>query len=227
MWELLVDQQSSPSHISLSPEKAEFEFYVYTVNYETLASDIVINEIMAVNDNAVADEFGEFDDWIEIYNKGDEPVDLSNYHLSDDITDLGKYTFPSITLDSDEYLIVWADDDEEEQGDLHATFNLSSSGEELYLTDPNFNIIDGFVFGQQQVDMGYARVPNGIGDFVIQSSTFLANNDQSTLVSDMMLKDKRLLKITDLIGREVSAGVRGQSFLYIYDDGSVVKRYIQ
>ena len=47
--------------VSLSPEKAEFEFYVYTVNYEILTSDIVINEIMAANDNAVADEFGEFD----------------------------------------------------------------------------------------------------------------------------------------------------------------------
>ncbi|MAZ58724.1 MAG: hypothetical protein CMP56_04915 [Flavobacteriales bacterium] len=211
--------------VSLSPEKAEFEFYVYTVNYEILTSDIVINEIMAVNDNAVADEFGEFDDWIELYNKGNEPVDLSNYHLSDDITNLGKYVFPSVTLAPDEYLIIWADDDEEDQGDFHATFNLSSSGEELYLSDPNFNIIDGFVFGQQEVDMAYARVPNGVGDFIIQGSTFFANNDQSTSVSDMMLKEKRLIKITDLIGREVTGGISGHPLLYIYDDGSVVKSY--
>ena len=212
--------------VSLSPEKAEFEFYVYTVNYEILSSNIVINEIMAVNDNAVADEFGEFDDWVELYNKGNESINLANYHLSDDITNLGKYIFPSVTLGPDEYLIIWADDDEEDQGEFHATFNLSSSGEELYLSDPNFNIVDGFVFGQQEVDMGYARSPNGVGDFVIQSPTFSANNDQSSSIVDGVVQNKQLIKITDLIGRDVIEVVSGQTLLYIYDDGTVEKKYI-
>ena len=94
-------------------------------------------------------------------------------HLSDDPLILGKYTFPDISLGPDEYLIIWADDDEEEQGDdYHATFKLSSSGEELYLSDQDFNILDSVVFGEQEADMGYARVPNGVGDFIIQNPIF-------------------------------------------------------
>ena len=87
---------SNNEGVALSPEKAEFEFYFYTVEYQLISSNIVINEIMASNDNTIADEFDEFDDWIEIYNKGNVSIDMSNYHLSDDITNLEKYTFLKI-----------------------------------------------------------------------------------------------------------------------------------
>ncbi len=216
---------SNNEGVTLSPEKAEFEFYFYTVEYQSISSNIVINEIMASNDNTIADEFDEFDDWIEIYNRGDVSIDMSNYHLSDDITNLEKYTFPNITLGPDEYYIVWADDDEEDQGDNHATFKLSSSGEELYLSDENLNIIDGFEFGPQEVDMGYARVPNGVGDFVIQSPTFSSNNDEFSSLDSAVLSTKKVIQVVDLIGRDITYGNK-KFLLYIYDDGSVEKIYI-
>ena len=216
---------SNNEGVTLSPEKAEFEFYFYTVEYQSISSNIVINEIMASNDNTIADEFDEFDDWIEIYNRGDVSIDMSNYHLSDDITNLEKYTFPNITLGPDEYYIVWADDDEEDQGDNHATFKLSSSGEELYLSDENLNIIDGFEFGTQEVDMGYARVPNGVGDFVIQSPTFSSNNDEFSSLDSTVLSTKKVIQVVDLIGRDITYGNK-KFLLYIYDDGSVEKIYI-
>ena len=46
----------------------------------------------------------------------------------------------------------------------------------MYLSDSNFNLVDSLTFGEQQTDMGYARVPNGTGPFVIQSPTFSNNN---------------------------------------------------
>ena len=39
--------------------------------------------------------------------------------------------------------------------DNHATFKLSASGEARYLSDSNFNLVDGFTFGEQQTDMGF------------------------------------------------------------------------
>ena len=203
--------------------KAEYEFYYYTIFPEiTTNSDLVINEIMASNDQTIADEFGEFDDWIEIYNNGNQSINLFGYHLSDDLSVLDKYTFPNITLGPDEYFIVWADDDEEEQGDYnHATFKLSLSGEELYLSDQNMNIIDGFTYGEQQTDMGYARVPNGTGNFIIQYSTFSENNN---LVSSQIeyLNDDKLIKIVDVLGREISSNHKGFQ-LNIYNN--TVKEY--
>ena len=34
----------------------------------SLNGQLVINEVMARNDSFLADEFGEYDDWIEIYH---------------------------------------------------------------------------------------------------------------------------------------------------------------
>jgi len=207
-----------------SPKGAEHEVYIYQVKMEDIIlGDLVINEIMAANDQTEADEDGEFDDWIEIYNNGDESINLLGYHLSDDLTNLGKYTFPSITLGPDEYFIVWADDDEEEQGDYnHATFKLSSSGEELYLSDENMNVIDGFTYGEQETDMGYARVPNGTGNFMIQYSTFAYNNDLSSSQDEFNNSNKKVIKIIDILGREIK-DLKDIPVFYIYDDGSVKK----
>ena len=44
--------------------------------------DVVINELMSDNVTAVADEAGEFDDWIELYNNSNAPIDISGYGLS-------------------------------------------------------------------------------------------------------------------------------------------------
>jgi len=217
---------SNDDGVVLSPEKAEFEFYFYTVDYEILSSNIVINEIMSSNNNVVSDEFGEYDDWVEIYNKGSESINLNNYHLSDDLTNLGKYTFPNFVLNADEYLVIWADDDEEDQGEWHATFKLSASGEEIYLSDETFNILDGFSFGPQEANMGYARVPNGVGDFLIQESTFLENNDGFSSSLDLYQKSKELIQVIDVVGRESSINSKTQLLLYIYNDGSVQKKYV-
>ena len=90
--------------------------------------NIFINEFMANNDSFYADEFGEFDDWIEIYNANEEPVDLSGLFLSDNPVYQDKWKFPGNTvINSGEYLIVWLDDDPG-QGDLHTNFKLDESG---------------------------------------------------------------------------------------------------
>ena len=81
-------------------------------------------------------------------------------------------------------LIVWADEDGS-QGDLHANFKLSGSGESLYLSTAEEYIVDQTDFPASEDDMGYARVPNGTGDFVFQGPTFNASNDAHSLVEGL------------------------------------------
>ena len=45
---------------------------------------VVINEVMASNVASFADPQGDFDDWIELYNAGDGPVNVGGMYLSDD-----------------------------------------------------------------------------------------------------------------------------------------------
>ena len=73
--------------------------------------------------------------------------------------------------------------------------------------------------------MGYARVPNGLGPFVIQFPTFANNND---LFSSLKVQNnnKKIIRITDLLGRECGSISNVSPMLHIYDDGSVEHKHI-
>jgi Secretion system C-terminal sorting domain len=71
---------------------------------------------------------------------------------------------------------VWADEDGAQSG-LHANFKLSASGEAVIFSDKDTAEIENIIFYAQQTDKGYARRPNGTGNFVIQNPTFNRSND--------------------------------------------------
>jgi hypothetical protein len=217
-----------------APEGAEHDVFFYRVLFTGLAdSPVAINEIQASNASTMADQDGEYDDWIELYNLTDQTVDLSGWHLSDNPDNLGKWTFPEGTfLGAEAYLIIWADEDGSQAG-LHANFKLSAGGEELFLTDPGFTSGQQVVFENQQTDLGYARVPNGTGDFVIQAPTFQAHNTEPTAVTQTAtlpgswsvrpnptssllflstdLTEPQPFRLTNAVGQVVREGVLRQS----------------
>ena len=160
-----------------SPRRAAHEFYA--VKVPRSLDGVVINEFMASNDAAVADQDGDYDDWIELYNNAAEPITLTGYYLSDDGTDPLQWEFPEATIPARGYLIVWADDDEDQDG-LHANFKLSASGETLLLIDPDGNIVDEVTFDEQETDVSYGRFPNGTGEFRSMPTTFGAENEEGT-----------------------------------------------
>lgn len=172
------------------PAGAEHDVFVYTVQANVVAnSDVVINELMASNSTVATDNAGEYDDWIELFNKSANDINLSGYYLSDNPENLPKWEFPEgSVIPANGYLIIWADEDGV-QGDNHCNFKLSADGEIVMLLDPDLNILDEVTFGPQTTDKGYARVPNGTGPFVIQNPTFNANNNTATSTDD--LADKK------------------------------------
>ena len=161
---------------TFDPPGAEHDVYFYLVRAAVSTdSKLAINEVMASNTTVIADPQGEFDDWIEIYNLGEEEIDLSGMYLTDKVDNLAKWQFPDgTTLRAGDYLLVWADEDGEDTPGLHANFKLSAGGELVMLidTDKNSNtILDSVVFGEQYENVGYARYPNGTGDFTFLDPT--------------------------------------------------------
>lgn len=59
---------------------------------------VVINELMASNDSTIFDEQGEYDDWLELYNTTSSNIDISGMHLTDDLSELTKWTIQVIEL---------------------------------------------------------------------------------------------------------------------------------
>lgn len=72
------------------------------------AQNVMINEFMSSNNETVADEDGDYADWIEIYNAGPGQAQLEGWGLSDNAGNPYKWIFPEVTLDSGKYLLVWA-----------------------------------------------------------------------------------------------------------------------
>jgi hypothetical protein len=66
-----------------------------------------INEVMSSNASTLADEEGDFSDWIELYNAGSQGVSLEGWGLSDNAGKPFKWVFPAVTLSAGEYLLVW------------------------------------------------------------------------------------------------------------------------
>lgn len=97
--------------------------------------DPVISEIMADNSRTLADEDGEFSDWIEIHNPSGAVIDLQNYALTDDPAFLAKWRFPEVTLSAGGYVVIFASgkDRTNTAGRLHTNFQLDSDGEFLAL----------------------------------------------------------------------------------------------
>lgn len=185
--EVIKDDASKT--VSYLPVGTEHSSFIYRVQFDTtLDSNLVINEILAANDEILADENGEFDDYIELYNKSNTSISLEGYYLTDDIEDLSKFALPSETINANGYFLIWADSDEE-QGLNHANFKLNSDGEELYLVNPSGEIIDALSFTNQEDDISYGRFPNGTGDFASMTPTPLTINSVVANV-DFLVKEK-------------------------------------
>ncbi|HOY04961.1 MAG TPA: CotH kinase family protein [Saprospiraceae bacterium] len=133
-----------------------------------------LNEFLASNQSVYADPSANFDDWVEIYNPGDEAIDLSGYFISDKAGLPFKWRIPAgfseeTTIQPGGFLLLWLDDQPEE-GPLHLPFKLDAAGENLLLSDPDSILLDEVHFGQQTTDVSLARQPDGSGAWLICTS---------------------------------------------------------
>lgn len=108
---------------------------------ESTTAGVVISEVMTSNKGAVADDNGEYPDWIEIHNQGQDAVNIGGFGLSDDLTTAAKWTFPANTvLQPDGYALVFCGGDAT-KGKMHAGFKLSSS-DDVILSSVAGKVID-------------------------------------------------------------------------------------
>lgn len=126
---------------------------------------LFINEVMASNATTVADLRGKHSDWIEIYNAGRTSVDLAGMYLTDDPDNPTQWRFPDGEPDktivpAGDYRIVWADGGTGNTW-LHASFRLSSAGEQvLMFAADGRTLLDRLDFGPQTPDVSFGRYPD-------------------------------------------------------------------
>ena len=122
-------------------------------------SQLFINEILVSNASVNYDpDFFNFASWIEIYNSGGAPVNVSGYYLTDNATIPDKWVVPTATIPANGYLIVWAD---KMNTKFHTNFSMSANGEFIGLYNASTVLVDSFSFLKQHSNISYGRTPDG------------------------------------------------------------------
>lgn len=167
---------NSAKAAAFSPARAEQDTYGYRVSLITATNTpVVINELMADNQQTIADPQGDFDDWIELRNLTNQSVDLTGCYLTDDPTNPRKWPFPAETIiPANGYLVVWADENGSDTPGLHAGFKLDKSGEQVLLIDLDANlnaVLDSVTFAAQETNRSWGRSPNNPDLFISMQPT--------------------------------------------------------
>ncbi len=172
-------------------EPAQAARLVIKVGYQapdTLAQGVYLNEVMPSN-SKIEDEYGEKDDWVEIYNGGADPVFLGGMYMTDDLGELTKWQITtSPLLLPGQFALIWADG-QPEQGGLHASFKLKKGGEELALVQEVngvLHILDSLRFPAVPSDISYGRLNDGSTPWVFfgEASPHTSNNGKPQYLND-------------------------------------------
>lgn len=140
-------------------------------------SPVIVTELMASNSATLAAENGLYYDYIELYNRSGEAVNLSGWYLSDDSTNTRMWRFPDVTLNPGEYLVVFASglDRKDDVAHLHTSFSLSTEGETVVLSDANGRTMDSVQYDLLHRDVAWSRADDGSWTSAKQPSPGSAN----------------------------------------------------
>ena len=120
---------------------------------------VAINEYSVSNLSSYLDNYGGEEDWIELYNASNAPINLVDYALTDDLNNPSKFELPNTVLAAGDFVLFWASSSAQNDP-YHSPFKLSKSGEEIALFyDPlgAADTVDYISYTAQTTDVSYGR----------------------------------------------------------------------
>ena len=122
---------------------------------------VSISEFMARNESVLLEGYEQPQDWIELYNDADVPVNLAGWWLTDSSLNLEKWRFPDIEIGAKSYLLVFATSHPSDGDRISANFKLDADGEYLGLINAHGEVVQEFApgFPRQFVDVAYGFDP--------------------------------------------------------------------
>ena len=114
---------------------------------------IKITEYLSHNKGANYNNAGEYSDWVEIYNEG-EDISLLGLSLSDEEKNLNKFMLPDKVIKNGEYLVIYLNGGKDVEGSITANFKLSDNDKKIILSG-NGKIIDEVEIVKLEKNMSY------------------------------------------------------------------------
>jgi len=146
---------------------------------------LFINEFMSGNKDYMQDEFGEYDDWLEIYNPNNFPIDLSTYTLTDNLTQPQKYSIDiPLFIPANGFAVFWCDN-QTGQGIYHTNFSLNNTvGEFIGLYNKTTQQYeDSLLFTPVPQNHSYGRESDGSATWIyFDQPTPNASNQTTSII---------------------------------------------
>lgn len=194
-----------------------------------------INEVSAANGIHV-NEYFKRNDWVELYNTTDTPIDIAGMYLSDNEKKPLKYQISKVdsqaatTIPAHGYLIVWCDK-LKSQEQLHAPFKLDAEGGSVLLTAADESWSDRLDYTVHQADQTVGRYPDGGHDVFVMnvptvaqsniSTSYLVPVEQTDLTGIDMAQISSIgsqVSLYNLAGQPVISPQRGNCYIARYTD---------
>jgi len=149
---------------------------------------LVINEVLADNNGGLSDEDGEYTDWIEIYNYGEEEINLKGYGITNDLETPFYWTFPEVNISPKSFIIVRASgkDRKDNLNFLHTNFKINKKGENIYLTHTSGEIIDSLEVPKCDENISFGRKPDGTNNYAILSKATPGSSNKVNIVKTLI-----------------------------------------
>ena len=134
-------------------------------------TDLCISEAMSSNSSYLVGPYRNTTDWVELYNGGSETIDLSGYYMTDS-SNLTKYPLPAKQLAPGSYIVFLLSESGKQlkAGYSHLPFNLSSTGDRLYLTKDG-QIVDFTVLPELSADAAWGRPKGKLAFSLLSTAT--------------------------------------------------------
>ena len=185
-------------------------------------SPLVIYEVSVDNRTYFPnDKFG-YSDWLELKNMSSEPLDISEYYISDDENDMLKFRLPAETLNPGEIKLLLCDKkaDKYTGSRTMANFSLDAENERLYLSDGTGALKDYISLKNIPYGCTYGRADGKNGFFYFCEPSPEKNNREGfrrVSGQPVALTADGIFNGTDSVKLELKAEGR----IYYTDDGSL------
>ena len=231
-WEKGTELYSSDETITLPADatvslKAHFEPLSEDEDKAKGINPVRINEVSAAN-GIYVNEYFKRNDWVELYNTTDDPIDVEGMYLSDNPDKPLKYqitkgdTKASTLIPAHGYLTIWCDK-LDPQSQLHASFKLAAEGGEVILTAKDKSWSDHLTYSQMKSDETAGRYPDGSNEVIAMNiPTIAKTNITSSYAVSIEQSDQS--GIRDLAAESIGFSARyvvGRLIIRSSNDGDV------
>ena len=145
---------------------------------------VCVNEVSAAN-SIYVNEFFKHNDWVELYNITDNPIDVDGMYLSDKADNPTKYQIVKTDgvetiISPHDYLIIWCDK-LEPKSQIHSSFKLDAEGGDVILTADDQSWCNVLTYTAHHGDQTVGRYPDGCQNvYVMNAPTIAKSNIIST-----------------------------------------------